>query len=195
VPLIIGNTANEFSTLIGAYLATPVASDTEYRAQIQRWFPTIASGILQRYPSSAFASPQQALIAVMSDESMICPARRIARAARSSQTEPVRRYMFDHVYESGPWVPFGAGHGSDLAFEFGNLGLSGFTASASERALSDAIIGYWTRFAATGDPDGTGAVPWPAYDSVTDPALELDDTIMATTGIRTSLCDFWDTAT
>jgi para-nitrobenzyl esterase len=192
VPLIIGNTADEYSTLIDHYLAAPIANDADYRAQIAHWFPAAASTIVQRYPSSAYTSPQQALIAVMTDDAMVCPARRIARAVRASQSEPVRRYMFDHVYESGPWVPLRAGHGLDLAFEFGNLGLHGFIATAAERALSDSIIGYWTRFAAMGDPNGSDAVAWPIYEVATDPALQLDDAITDASGVRTSLCDFWD---
>ena len=52
--------------------------------------------------------------------------------------------MFAHTYESGSQAALGAGHALDLPFEFHNLGLTGFAASAAELALSDAIIGYWT---------------------------------------------------
>ena len=191
LPLVIGNTTNEFSTLIAHFLAAPITTDADYRAQLARFFGAAnVDAVAARYPSASFPTPQQALIAATSDAEMVCPSRVIARAAVASQTEPVRRYMFAHTYESGPERVFGAGHALDLPFEFGNLGMTGFAASPGERALADAIIGYWTRFAATGDPNGAG-IAWQAYDA-TDPAIVLDDTIAVQTGVQTAQCDFWD---
>jgi para-nitrobenzyl esterase len=192
VPLVIGNTSNEYSTLIADYQNAPVTNDTDYRAQIARFFPTQQSAVLAQYPSSAYPTPQQALITVLSDAFMICPARRIARAAATSQTEPVRRYLFQHVYESGPEAALGAGHALDLPFEFHNLGLAGFAPSTTENALSDAIVAYWTRFAATGDPNGAAAPTWPSYSAASDPTLALDDTIAVVEGVHGAACDFWD---
>ena len=41
-------------------------------------------------------------------------------------------------------------------------------------ALGDAMAGYWTRFAATGDPNGDGAPEWPEYDAESDTWMVLD---------------------
>jgi para-nitrobenzyl esterase len=103
----------------------------------------------------------------------------------------VWRYLFAHGFSNGPLQRFGAGHGLDLPFEFHNLGLTGFTPSAEELALSDSIIGYWVRFAATGDPNAENALAWPRY-TATDPALVLDTAITTINGVRTAQCDFWD---
>jgi len=54
------------------------------------------------------------------------------------------------------------------------------------------MIGYWTRFAATGDPNGGGAVMWPHYDDA-DQHLALDRTIVARTGTKAAACPFWRT--
>ena len=53
------------------------------------------------------------------------------------------------------------------------------------------MLGYFTRFAASGDPNGDAAVVWPAYDAATDPYLELGDPVRAGTKLRESHCDFW----
>jgi len=42
-----------------------------------------------------------------------------------------------------------------------------------DRKLTETGSGYWTRFAATGDPNGPGAPHWPAYDRKTDLCLEI----------------------
>jgi para-nitrobenzyl esterase len=42
-----------------------------------------------------------------------------------------------------------------------------------DRKLTETVSGYWTRFAATGDPNGLGAFHWPAYETKTDLCLEI----------------------
>ena len=54
------------------------------------------------------------------------------------------------------------------------------------------MLGYWTRFAATGEPNGPGAPLWPAYRSMTDNHLDLGEPIIARAGMRTPQCDFWE---
>jgi para-nitrobenzyl esterase len=54
------------------------------------------------------------------------------------------------------------------------------------------MMDYWTRFAATGDPNGGGAVAWPRYDAASDPYLRLDTSLGADLGVRSASRDFWD---
>jgi para-nitrobenzyl esterase len=74
-----------------------------------------------------------------------------------------------------------------------------YTFTADDEAMSDAVQGYWTRFAANGDPNGAGATYWPSYmpgDSG-EQYLRLD-WANGTSGIqvldhwRMSQCDYWD---
>ncbi len=83
----------------------------------------------------------------------------------------------------------GAYHGLELFCVFGSLNVAGYRPSAADLALSEALQGYWLRFAATGDPNGGGAPAWPAYDAVTDPHLVLDTTVAAANGVRAGRCD------
>ena len=54
--------------------------------------------------------------------------------------------------------------------------------------------GYWSRFAAGGDPNGGGAVGLAALRRGERRVLLLDDSAAAGSGIRAAQCDFWDTA-
>ena len=51
-------------------------------------------------------------------------------------------------------------------------------------------LGYFTRFAATGDPNGDGAPQWPLYDADSDPHMVLDDPIHADSNAADK-CSFW----
>ena len=63
---------------------------------------------------------------------------------------------------------------------------------AEDLALVDAMGGYWTQFAATGDPNGSKLPEWPAYDPGTDSFLELGASIRGGQGVRTATCDLLD---
>jgi para-nitrobenzyl esterase len=90
--------------------------------------------------------------------------------------------------------PLGAFHGVEIPYVFGNAGL--FTSlgklEQADYDLSATIMGYWTRFAATGDPNGDGAPLWAPHDSVTDQHLELDDSIGTGSGLYKDACDLAD---
>src|SRR5262245_16305132 len=60
---------------------------------------------------------------------------------------------------------------------------------AVDQALSAAMMDYWARFAATGDPNGTWAVGWPQYNASTGPYLELGAPIASGRGFRDANCD------
>lgn len=63
---------------------------------------------------------------------------------------------------------------------------------AGDLAVVDAFNGYWTRFAASGDPNGAGATSWPRYDAAGDAHLRIDAPVVVETGHRAKQCDFWD---
>lgn len=54
--------------------------------------------------------------------------------------------------------------------------------------LSKVIIGYCTRFAASGDPNGGGQPNWPVYGPK-DQNLELGDQLRANSGLFKQACD------
>ncbi len=92
---------------------------------------------------------------------------------------PVYRFRFDLPATPSEMHPEGkyAFHSDELEYVFGTLDARhGATWRPEDRKLSEQMIGYWTNFARTGDPNGKGLPHWPRYD--TDKQLiHLDSTI------------------
>ncbi|HEU0036158.1 MAG TPA: carboxylesterase/lipase family protein [Kofleriaceae bacterium] len=188
-PLVIGTNRDEGTLFHSTILSNPIADETEYRAALARRFgATTADAIVSRYPVSAFGSANAALAEVSGDAFFVCPARRNARAV--SQVATVYRYSFERALEQPLIADLGVFHSGEIPFVFGlddfPLGKLG-----SGAPLADAVQGYWTRFAATGDPNGADAPAWPRYDA-TDPLLVLDLPIAARPDAKAAQCDFWD---
>lgn len=184
VPLVIGTNAEETSRMV-PLVQTPAEYASAVRAQ---YGDTLGNQLLTQYPASRFATPRQALIALTTDALWTCPARRLARAIAAHQQEPVYRYFFT-------WRASAAGaatHGLELPFVFRTFSAWRYTPDATATALSDAIQGYWSRLAVSGDPNGAGAFTWPRYDPQRDNTLELGAALAVLPGVRTADCDFLD---
>lgn len=190
VSFVIGANADETSTF-----GIPITlTEDEYQLAVQTVFdPSQTDAVLAQYPVNAYGSPRDALVAATTDAQFVCPARRIARSAANHQNPPVFRYFFTHGLNNPAGGFSEAGHGVDLLFVFQQMGVDpSYSPTAEDQALESAMLGYWTRFAATGDPNGGQAINWPQYAADADPYLELATPIRSGTGVRTAQCDFWD---
>ncbi|MFD9301377.1 carboxylesterase/lipase family protein [Streptomyces sp. NPDC060048] len=162
VPVVQGSTRDEMRIFLGQTLgAFPVPDAQAYRARLRAAFGARADRIEAAYPVAARPTPALALAAVLSDASFICPQLRDSRAL--ARHVPTYDYRFDDRrapdFTGLPPVadfPYGASHGFELPYLFD----TGLALSAPQRALSDRMTGYWTRFAATGDPNAPGSGPW-----------------------------------
>jgi para-nitrobenzyl esterase len=195
VPLLMGVTMHEFSTLWGSVFASvPLPrSKAEYAAVTAQIFGSAhVSDLLTHYPLSDYASPAHAIITMASDIWFVCPNRAYARLIAGHQEEPVRRFLFAHVFDVGPMRPYGAGHGHDVYFLFHIPPLPWWLPTPRERELSQTLTGYWMRFAKTGDPNGKGALAWPPYDPALDSYMTFDTELITRTGLRREQCDFID---
>ena len=144
------------------------------------------------YDPQDFPTPRRALIALSTDASWTCPVRRVARAAAASQKSPVYRHFFTHELDSVAFQGLGAFHALDVYFVFQHAKALTYTLDPAELALSHEMLGYWSRFAITGDPNGDPAVTWPSYEPTSDLHLVLDVNIVAGDGVRTVRCDLLD---
>ena len=136
------------------------------------------------------ATAAQTEIDMATDYAFRCPARAFARAMLASGAQ--HYYLYE--YNIGPsW------HSFELVPLFNLTALTALGATNPSMGYADEMRGYWTKFAATGAPNGagdSGAPMWPGYDATSDQYLELlDPTPMTVTNLRKAQCDFWDSYT
>jgi len=190
VPIMAGVTKDEGTIFLvsgGLLVMKPADFDTLLE---QVFGKTHAAKVKAQYPLSGYGDVSEAAADLIGDAGFICPVRRTLRAVTAAGLE-AHAYRFTRTpsFYNMPFLR--CFHGADLGFVFGNPQNSGF--DAGEKTLSAAIMGYWTRFAKTGDPNGGGAVSWPGYDKPTDQHLQLDLTIKTAAKLKQARCDFWDT--
>jgi len=191
VPVLLGSNKDE-GTLFT--LKAKIKSPEQYEQAVRMRAPEHAEALLRLYPAKDFASPKAAFNQLMGDAIFGCPTRRLAQVL-SEQGQSVHAYSFTYAPKNafgsffGRFLELGSYHSAELPFVFGLYKGRFALDSDAERALSSSIIGYWTRFAAKGDPNGAGATQWPTYTQKEQPALVLDTAIGTGPHLDAKRCD------
>ncbi len=194
-PLLVSSADNEVAFALFPLMFTgPIDTAGDFATALKSIAPEHIVGPIQSaYPLAKFATPRQALMALLTDANMVCVARRAARAAAGAGGV-VWRAAWLHTASSGSARPFGPAHVTDLPYWFDTLRkMPGFVPTSREVALADAMSRSLIAFAATGDPNYPAGVKWPRYDTSTDAHMALDDNITVGRGFHSQSCDFWDT--
>jgi para-nitrobenzyl esterase len=181
-PLIVGTNKDEGTLFHAPIYAMAVADETQLRAALAVRFPGQVDAIVQHYPVASFPSANDALAAITGDAFFVCPARRMARAMAGATS--VYRYSFERPLDNPFFQGLGVFHSSEIPFVFGNDNYP-LGSIASGGALSDAMQAAWTDFAKK------QVIDWPAW-TATDPYMQLTDSPSAQAGLKSALCDFWD---
>jgi para-nitrobenzyl esterase len=205
MPLLTGNTRDESRAVASAYqlLGKPI-TDANFTGLIDKAFGARAPEILRRYPVSRYGQPALAWSAIYTDRMFACAVLRDARLF--ARAMPTFAYEFADPNGVGlipflPGLPSGASHSSELPllFDLADGPIDMTTGkkkpmSPAQRELAGQMIGYWSRFAHTGDPNEAGATAWPrftpgtqgkAFVLVPGSAPSLEDTWSE------HQCDFW----
>ena len=167
VPMIVGFNEGEARSLRAYFLPPLPASAAEYESRVRSIYGDLAPGYLARYPAEDI---EESALAAARDAFYGWSAERLVRA----QTQigvPAYLYYFAHHYPAQETLGLGAFHASELPYEFGRIGAAdGWPAhwppppdDARERALSEAIMEYFTSFARNGVPLAPQAPVWQPY--------------------------------
>ncbi|QWC91288.1 carboxylesterase/lipase family protein [Cupriavidus metallidurans] len=160
VPLLEGQNANE-GTIFAAAAGIPSDTAAHFIAAATAAFG--ASNIntfLQFYPASTDAEAQQSETLLAGDLIIASQTWEMANLQKKTGSSPVYSYYFS---QTSPYNPLPI-HVSEVPYVFQNLVANGHgTPNADDLAVADAMSSYWTNFAKTGNPNGSGLPTWPAY--------------------------------
>ena len=181
VPVLIGTNRDEASVFIRDL------TSADYGKWIKAEFRDRSKEIFTSFPvndeEDMAVSANRFLTALWFTE----PARFMARsiAARGGNAY---LYHFTHMPRYGLATELGAFHGQEIEFVFGDL--ASILATDDDRALSAAMMDYWTNFARTGDPNRADLIRWPVFDRKTEPYMEFGDMTVVGSGLENKTCDF-----
>ncbi|CAN7152680.1 carboxylesterase/lipase family protein [Brevundimonas sp. LjRoot202] len=109
---------------------------------------------------------------VLSDLVFNEPARHLARL-HARNGHPTYLYRFDVVSAAMPEPHEGATHASERQYVFDTLTASPWPTAEMDQGAADAMAGYWTTFASSGDPNGGMRQAWPEFGAEPDRLLEF----------------------
>lgn len=163
VPVLAGFNSGEIRSL--RMLAPPApAGAAEYERVIRDRYGDLADEFLRLYPSSDMG---ESILAASRDALYGWTSERLVRN-QTALGQASYLYLFDHGYPASDQAGLHAFHAAELPYMFGNLDRTPPRwprppGTASEIALSDAMVDYWTGFARSGRPVAEGAAAWEAY--------------------------------
>lgn len=185
VPYMAGTNRDE-GTLFRRNL--PIKTVAGYQAGLQALFGDRATDVAAMYPVATDAEVPGAVAAILGD-AFVSGARRAVRWMAAVQPHTYL-YHFTRTNALSDRLGLGCFHGLEIPYVFGSGAMLRLAPRESELAAQ--MMGYWTRFAATGDPNGDGSVTWPAYSQAADQHLELNLPPRVGRGLRKAQCDFRD---
>ena len=168
VPILVGSNSGEIRSL--RYLAPPVPKTAaDYEEAIRARYADLSDAFLKLYPSSNL---EESVLATTRDALYSWTSQRMA-IKQTAAGQRAYLYFFDHGYPAMDQAGLHGFHASELPYVFGTADRLSPSwpkppKSPQEAALSDAIIGYWTSFAKTGDPTAEGEPDWRPYGSTGD---------------------------
>ncbi|QQV77758.1 carboxylesterase family protein [Sphingomonas aliaeris] len=163
VPVLAGFNQGEIRSL-GMLAPKPPASAEAYEKEIRGRYGDLSDAFLRLYPAADY---RQSIIATTRDALYGWTSERLVRK-QTGIGQPSYLYMFDQGYPAMDTAGLHAFHASELPYVFGTFGGTPpnwpkVPDTQEERAMSDAMIDYWTSFARDGKPVAQAATAWPAY--------------------------------
>jgi para-nitrobenzyl esterase len=178
VPLLAGWNRDENSFMSSGMTVK------KWKGKASGLFKERSAEFLRLYPGNTDEQAARSANDYGSDAFIAFSTWKWVEAHKKTGESPVYRYHFELAALPSKYHPGTfAFHSDDVEYVFGTLDTRpGATIRAEDRKLSGQMMSYWTNFAKTGNPNGTGLPLWPKCGRG-DELIHLDSTI--TSGVDT----------
>ncbi|HEY4460831.1 MAG TPA: carboxylesterase family protein [Pseudonocardiaceae bacterium] len=195
VPIMVGNTNDEMRLYVAVAILTGTTYDLpRYHQLMTDSYGAQAPAVEGAYPPGP--TPATAWAAALTDQGLLCSTTGDQQAL-ADHGHDVYGFVFadEHApilpdYPNPPNFPVGAMHSSELSYLFGPP-----SGSAQQRQLSTDMVGYWTNFAHTGNPNGPSLPTWKPFQTnkTVQQLAPGPGGIAAIDPATTHHCDLWAT--
>lgn len=199
VPFLAGSNRDEYKVLLLARPEVRKMDEKAYEERVKNEKGKFAAEFLAAYPARAFGSPGEAYVTMEGDRNPGCGAHDAVDAISSHQRE-VYYYRFD--FDDVPLgQSTGAFHALEIPFVFGTYdrgvikNILGAKSIELAAPVSAAMMGYWTNFAKSGNPNGRDLPEWPAYDANSRLRMVFDSDalkVIRQPEEQFKRCELWD---
>ncbi len=163
VPVLVGTNEDEVSIfaspLVDGHAYRPKTL-AEYHAWLEREFGKLAGQVFAAYPARTDGEVPGVFLTMYSDYDFAFSAWLVAKDTALAGR---RAFLYRFTYVGlGPFAKLGAFHTEELMFLSRHYWTS-WIPRPEDAVLSRTLVGYWTRFIKTGNPNGSGLAAWPAF--------------------------------
>lgn len=200
VPLLAGWNKDEEAGVLYSKKAPPTAENLI--KSLKERFGQEADQPLKYYPHATTAETRQSIENLASDFFTVYDTWKWLELQNETGDSPVYRYLFtrtppeplSETDDGIPLVKLGARHSAEIEYVFGVLKWKKIPWQPVDFKVSDAMMTYWSNFAKTGNPNGSGLPHWPRYSPQSRQVMILGENIHSQPAIDQKRFEFIDSS-
>lgn len=164
VPILAGFNSGEIRSQ-RIFLPPQPETEMEYENEITDRYGDLSDEVLAIYPGNEL---EMSMLSILRDAIYGWATERLVRKTKESG-HPAYMYLFDYCYPEAAKADLCAFHASELPFVFGDVKGDRLPPNwpvpngEGDEQISDAMLDYWTSFAATGNPVSENGPDWLSY--------------------------------